>query len=63
MFFSFSLRQCREPGSEQKFKEISNAYEVKTLILITSFHPLGCNADTHGLLNVINTSFGTGLVG
>lgn len=39
IFFLLSLHQCREPGAEQKFKEISNAYEVKSLILITSSPP------------------------
>lgn len=30
--------KCREPGAEQKFKEISNAYEVEYLILIRYTH-------------------------
>ena len=35
LFFSWnhSVLCCREPNAEQKFKEISNAYEVKVLLI------------------------------
>lgn len=29
---------CREPGAEQKFKDISNAYEVHFPVLYHCFH-------------------------
>ena len=32
-FLKYSVLCCREPNAEQKFKEISNAYEVKVLLI------------------------------